>query len=83
MRDIPRLAATLRQIAAEGGLARRLSARPRGFTWCAGPTVLNGQAVSDLIADGWLSDPEGTDHSHIVAFPSWLSEGGSNDSAVP
>ena len=83
MRDIPLLAVTLCEIAAEGGFARRLAARPRGFAWFAGSTALSGQAVSDLIADGWLSGPEGTDHTHIVALPPWAPEGGSNDTAVP
>jgi hypothetical protein len=38
--------------------------------------ALNGQAVSDLIADGWLSSPTRTDHAHIVAWP--LTQEGSS-----
>jgi hypothetical protein len=40
----------------------------------AGRIALIGQAVTDLIADDWLSNPAGTDHAHIVAWPAFAAE---------
>src|SRR5580700_7263579 len=79
MRDIDMMAATMRRIQGRGGgFAHRLQACPRAFVWLAGSVQLNGQAVSDLIADGWLSNPAGTDHAHIVARPPFAGEIGTS-----
>jgi hypothetical protein len=68
MRDVDMMAATMRRIQGRGGgFAHQLQARPGAFVWLAGSVALNGQAVSDLIADGWLFIRAGTDHAHIVA----------------
>ena len=77
MRDIDMMAATMRRIHDCGaGYTRRLQACPHAFVWLAGNAALNGQAVSDLIADGWLSSPARTDHAHIVAWPPFAGETG-------
>jgi hypothetical protein len=79
VRDIDTMAVTMRSINGCGsGFARRLQARPRAFVWLARSVALNGQAVSDLIADGWLSNPAGTDHAHIVAWPLFAGEIGTS-----
>ena len=70
MRDISLLTATLCQIRDNGaGFARRVQASPHGFVWYAGAVRLNGQAVADLIGDGWLSPSDGTDHTTSSPFP--------------
>jgi hypothetical protein len=47
------MAATMRRVHDSGaGSAHRLQACPHAFVWLAGTAALNGQAVSDLIADG-------------------------------
>lgn len=53
MRDLILLAATLRAIRRSGG-ANRAPAGQSGYAWLAGSAPLNGQAVQDLIEDGWL-----------------------------
>ena len=79
MRDVDIMAATMRRIeGCGGGFAHRLQACPRAFVWLAGSVPLNAQAVSDLIADGWLSNPAGTDHAHIVARPPFAGEIGTS-----
>ncbi len=79
MRDMDMMAATMRRILGRGGgCAHRCQARPRAFVWLAGSVALNGQAVSDLIADGWLSNPAGADHAHIVARPPFAGEIGTS-----
>jgi hypothetical protein len=79
MRDIDMMAATMRRIHDSGaGCAHRLQACPHAFVWLAGSAALNGQAVSDLIADGWLSSPARTDHAHIVAWPPFAGEIGTS-----
>ena len=56
MRDIDIMAATMRRIHDSGpGCAHRLQACPQAFVWLAGRTALDGQAVSDPIADVRLS----------------------------
>jgi hypothetical protein len=81
MRDVDMMAAAMRRIqGCGGGFAHRLQACPRAFVWLAGSAALNGQAVSDLIADGWLSNPAGTDHAHIVARPPFAGEIGTGTS---
>jgi hypothetical protein len=75
MRDIERMARTRHSIRKSGrGLARRIETSPHGFIWFAGNSMLNGQAVSDLIANGWLFNPAGTDHTHILAWPRFAGE---------
>jgi hypothetical protein len=75
MRDIDMMAATMRRIHGCGsGFARRLQARPRAFVWLARSVALNGQVVSDLIADGWLSNPAGTDHANMAAWSLFAGE---------
>ena len=55
MRDVDMMAATMRRIQGSGGgFAHRLQTCPHAFAWLAGSAALNGQAVSDLIADGCL-----------------------------
>jgi hypothetical protein len=77
MRDIDTMAATMRRVHDSGaGSAHRLQACPHAFVWLAGSAALNGQAVSDLIADGWLSSPAGTHHAYIVAWPPFAGETG-------
>lgn len=39
--------------------------------WHAGPQPLNGQAVQDLIADGWLQVSEDRRDVWIVAWPNF------------
>jgi len=79
MRDMDMMAATMRRIlGCGGGFAHRCQARSRAFVWLAGSVALNGQAVNDLIADGWLSNPAGTDHAHIVAWPLFAGEIGTS-----
>ncbi len=79
MRDIDMMAATMRRIHDSGaGCAHRLQACPHAFVWLAGSAALNGQAVSDLIAEGWLSNPARTDHAHIVAWPPFAGETGTS-----
>ena len=75
MRDPALMADTLRVIRDQGGgAARRLQHGPRDFGWYAGQQRLNGQALHDLIDDGWLSPPAGTDHTHILAWPHFADE---------
>ncbi|SPE35604.1 hypothetical protein SBBP1_870006 [Burkholderiales bacterium] len=77
MRDIDTMAAMMRRVRYSGaGSAHRLQTSTHAFAWLAGSAALNGQAVSDLIADGWLSNPTRTDHAHIVAWP--LTQEGSS-----
>jgi hypothetical protein len=79
MRDVDMMAVTMRRIrGCGGGFAHRLQACPRAFVWLAGCAPLNGQAVSDLIADGWLSNSAGTDHAHVVAWPLFGGEIGTS-----
>ena len=78
MRDVDMMAATMRRIHDSGaGFAHRLQACPHAFVWLAGSAALNGQAVSDLIADGWLTIRQ-TDHAHIVAWPPFAGEIGTS-----
>jgi hypothetical protein len=79
MRDVDMMAATMRRIHDRGaGCAHRIRARPPAFVWLARSAALNGQAVSDLIADGWLSNPAGAAHAHIVAWPPFAGEIGTS-----
>ena len=41
----------------------------RGFDWKAGARKLDAQAVSDLIACGWLAIPDRFGHARITAVP--------------
>lgn len=55
MRDLNLMGEALRNVWMHGqGIAQRLPACPKGFTWFAGTVRLNGQAVMDLFADGLL-----------------------------
>jgi hypothetical protein len=75
MRDLVLLAATLHKIRQQGcGVARPLPDCPHGFAWYAGSSRLNGQAMSDLIEDGWLVCATGTDHAIIDAWLSFANE---------
>ena len=77
MRDIDMMAATMRRIHDSGaGCVHRLQTCAHALAWLAGGAALNGQAENDLIADGWLSNPAGTDHAHIVAWPPFAGETG-------
>jgi hypothetical protein len=79
MRDIDMVAATMRRIHDSGaGCAHRLQTCPHALVWLAGSAALNGQTVSDLIADGWLSNPARTDHAHIVAWPPFAGKIGTS-----
>ncbi len=79
MRDIDLMAATMRRMHDSGvGCAYRLQTCPHAFVWLAGSAVLNGQAVSDLIADGWLSHASRTDHAHIVPWLQFTGETGTS-----
>lgn len=73
MRDMNEMAETLRAVWQHGqGIARRLPACPKGFTWFAGDKRLNGQAVSDLMADGWLFTTYRPDQAQAAGYPSWM-----------
>ena len=77
MRDIDMMAATMHRIHDSGaGCAHRLQTCAHALAWLAGGAALNGQAVSKLIADGWLSNPTRIDHAQIVAWP--LTQEGSS-----
>jgi len=79
MRDIDMMAATMCCIHDSGaGCAYRLQTCPHAFVWLAGSAALNGQAVSDLIADGWLSNSARADHVHMVAWPPFADETGTS-----
>ena len=53
MRDPALLATTLCTIR-RAGVATRATAEQSGHTWLAGSALLNGQAIQDLLEDGWL-----------------------------
>ena len=79
MRDVDMMAATMRRIHDSGAaLLTGFKHARDAFVWLAGSAALNGQAVSDLIADGWLSNPARTDHAHIVARPPFAGEIGTS-----
>jgi hypothetical protein len=67
MRDPSLILETIVHIAAAGGFATRLPAFPRGAAWFAATLPLNGQAVADLLADGWLSPPDSAGRAALDA----------------
>lgn len=76
MRDLNAMAEALRNVWMQGhGIARRLPACPKGFTWFAGAVRLNGQAVMDLMADGWLFTEYRPDEAKASGVPAWMIEG--------
>lgn len=75
MRDITLMADTLRSVWMHGeGRAECLPACPRGVVWVAGDRRLNGQAVADLLADGWLERYPGATHAQAAGCPAWMVE---------
>lgn len=54
MRDIKLLTQTARAIWGNGKLVRRIRTGASGAAFYAGDKLLNGQAVDDLVNDGWL-----------------------------
>jgi hypothetical protein len=70
MRDLAVLAQTIQQIRNTGlGKAYRIELPMQRYAWQSGKTTLNTQAVVDLIADGWLSAPDGSGTIEILAMP--------------
>ena len=73
MRDPALLAATLCTIC-RAGVATRATAEQSGHTWLAGSALLNGQAIQDLLEDGWLQRQREGDCLFIDAWPSFAGE---------
>ena len=72
MSDVPLLAQTLRVIRdGGGGVAHRIATPPQGSAWMAGATLLNTQAVFDLVGCGWLTAPDPLGRIRIDAFPTF------------
>ena len=76
MRDLVLLRFTLRAMRELGqGAARSVQVAPHRLVWHAGPQPLNGQAVHDLITDGWVR-PSPDDHT--IRITAWPNFAGSN-----
>lgn len=73
MRDPALLAATLCTIR-RAGVATRATAEHSGQTWLAGLALLNGQAIQDLLEDGWLQRHREGDCLFIDAWPSFAGD---------
>lgn len=55
MRDLPRMAETMRAIRRDGSMAASIHTARNGWTWITlAGTALNSQCIADLTADGWL-----------------------------
>jgi hypothetical protein len=67
MRDLDQLHATMAAIQAAGGVVRTVRLGG-GAKFLAGATELNGQAVADLMNDGWLI-PDGPRDLRLVYVP--------------
>lgn len=77
MRDLALLIRTLHAMRDDGaGWARRLRISPRRFAWFAGQVALDGQAMHDLMDDGWLNHTPETDHAHIAEWPAFAGPTG-------
>jgi hypothetical protein len=71
MFDMERMAQTIQTIRDDGcGTAHQVPMILRGFDWNVGVRKLDAQAVSDLIACGWLTIPDRFGHARITAVPS-------------
>lgn len=69
MRDIALLRFTLRAMRELGNNEARLVRVTRNHhAWYAGPQPLNGQAVQDLIADGWVKR---LDNGRTLTIDAW------------
>jgi hypothetical protein len=64
------LVATAREIHANGGLVRTVRTEIIGARFVAGQRPLNGQAVADLLNDGWLI-PDGPRDYRMDVIPSF------------
>ena len=74
MRDIALLGFTLLAMRDLGKGRARLVRQDRNHQgWFAGPQPLNGQAVQDLIADGWLRKDRDHCDVRIEAWPSFVT----------
>ncbi len=72
MRDLALLRFTLAAMRAFGGDRARWQSGGRGACgWHAGSQPLNGQAVQDLLADGWLLKSSAGNEVWIDAWPSF------------
>jgi hypothetical protein len=76
MRDLVLLIFTLRAMRDLGDETARLTRGGVGHdvSWHAGPQSLNGQAIQDLIADGWLRLSADGREVRIDAWPAFASD---------
>lgn len=73
MRDLSLLAETARLIQANGGRIRTVRTESIGARFVAGEHQLNGQAVGDLLNDGWLT-PDGPRDYRMDTIPSFAAD---------
>jgi hypothetical protein len=72
MHDVALMTFTLHAIRMLGGGTAHVVTRQGPDTgWYAGPQPLNGQALWDLIGDGWLTMESGQRAVRIDAWPSF------------
>jgi hypothetical protein len=73
MRDLALLRFTLTAMRAFGGDRAHWQDGRGACGWHAGSQPLNGQAVQDLVADGWLLKSSAGNEVWIDAWPSFAS----------
>jgi hypothetical protein len=71
VRDVGLLSKTLRVIRDDGGDVAIRHVVAGRCEWRAGATALNGQAINDLIEDGWLRAAADRSSARIDAFPNF------------
>ena len=77
MRDLALLRFTLQAIRDLGeGVARVVQIGHGDRAWYAGPQPLNGQALQDLLADGWLQQDAKAGTLRLDAWPSFATSTG-------
>jgi len=74
MRDIALLTSTLETIRDDGRGTAHLKGCDRGGGWHAGGTLLNQQAIRDLIDDGWLRPASDQRSVRLDAWPSFATQ---------